>query len=166
MRRTRTFFVTQKSLDARKLAVKLMAEHGLGGWQFAFNNRKTGLGLCVYPQPLRGRPGRIELSVAFIERISQEETLDTILHEIAHALAGKAAGHGPVWKAICRRLGARPERCSVIERTGGKYLGVCVGCEKKFHRFRRPKANCRYHCPTCGPTRGAITWRTSAIDML
>ena len=34
------------------------------------------------------------------------EVRDTILHEIAHALAGAKAKHGPAWKAIARRLGA------------------------------------------------------------
>ena len=33
---------------------------------------------------------------------------DTILHEIAHAIAGANAGHGPVWKAVAKRIGAAP----------------------------------------------------------
>ena len=33
---------------------------------------------------------------------------DTILHEIAHAIAGVEAGHGPAWKAVAQRLGATP----------------------------------------------------------
>lgn len=32
---------------------------------------------------------------------------DTILHEIATVIAGPEAGHGPKWKAVCRRVGAR-----------------------------------------------------------
>ena len=37
------------------------------------------------------------------------EVRDTILHEIAHALAGAKARHGPAWKAIAKRLGATPK---------------------------------------------------------
>ena len=37
-----------------------------------------------------------------------ELVTEVILHEIAHALAGPEAGHGPEWKAIAIRLGARP----------------------------------------------------------
>jgi len=43
---------------------------------------------------------------------SSEQLTDTILHEIAHALAGPAAKHGPAWKAIARRLGATPKSCA------------------------------------------------------
>lgn len=37
--------------------------------------------------------------------------MGTVMHEIAHALAGSAAGHGPVWKRQMRALGQSPERC-------------------------------------------------------
>lgn len=41
-----------------------------------------------------------------------DQVTDTILHEIAHALAGPAARHGPAWKSIARRLGATPKSCA------------------------------------------------------
>ena len=37
------------------------------------------------------------------------EVKDTILHEIAHALAVARAGHGPAWKTVARRIGATPK---------------------------------------------------------
>ena len=39
---------------------------------------------------------------------NEEEIRDTVLHEIAHAIAGPEAGHGPLWKATARRIGATP----------------------------------------------------------
>ena len=39
---------------------------------------------------------------------SEEQIRDTVLHEIAHAIAGHEAGHGPLWKATARRIGATP----------------------------------------------------------
>ena len=39
---------------------------------------------------------------------SEEQIRDTVLHEIAHAIAGHGAGHGPLWKATARRIGATP----------------------------------------------------------
>ena len=39
---------------------------------------------------------------------SEEQLLDTVLHEIAHAIAGHEAGHGLLWKATARRIGATP----------------------------------------------------------
>ena len=39
---------------------------------------------------------------------------NTVRHEYAHAaaalLTGKNQGHGPVWRAICRKIGADPSR--------------------------------------------------------
>jgi hypothetical protein len=46
-----------------------------------------------------------------VDRNGAEEIVDTILHEIAHALVGPRHGHDTVWKAKCTDIGARPERC-------------------------------------------------------
>src|SRR5262249_59568628 len=70
---------------ARELAARLMAEHGLGRWEFGFNNNVRRVGVCHYPT--RARPGRIELSRHFVERNPEAEVRDTLLHEIAHAHA-------------------------------------------------------------------------------
>ena len=39
---------------------------------------------------------------------SEEQIRDTVLHEIAHAIAGREAGHGLLWKVTARRIGATP----------------------------------------------------------
>ena len=50
------------------------------------------------------RTKRIEIAEYYALNSSPETVLDTLLHEIAHAIAGPAAGHGPVWKAVAIRL--------------------------------------------------------------
>ena len=65
--------------------------------------------MCYYPRPTR--TGRIELSFHFIERSSDVEVLDTILHEIAYALVDPKHGQDATWKATCSEIGARPRRC-------------------------------------------------------
>src|SRR6516162_3752943 len=95
---------------ARALALQLMTQFGLADWDFAFNRRKRRLGQCVFPT--KDRPGRIELSVHWVELAPPEDLEDTIRHEIAHALAGPLAMHGPVWIAMCKVTGARPNRCN------------------------------------------------------
>ncbi len=47
-----------------------------------------------------------------------EQVRDTVLHEIAHAIAGPEAGHGPLWKATARRIGATP-RARACESEAG-----------------------------------------------
>ena len=87
-------------------ARELMDRHGLDEWALRFNGARKKLGECRAQQKLiligrvhalNGAPGQVT---------------DTILHEIAHALAGPNAGHGPAWKAIARRLGATPKSCA------------------------------------------------------
>ena len=140
--------------DAEDLAQRLLCEHGLAEWQFGFNRRKRSLGLCRYA--LR----RIELSAHFVRWHDEAEIRDVILHEVAHALAGHAAAHGPRWKAICRAIGARPERCGDAVMPGGRWRATCPTCRRDYSRYRRPLRRRKYHCPQCGPRRGELLFRT------
>jgi len=141
--------------DAENLARQLLARHGLGQWRFGFNRRKRTLGLCRYEER------RIELSVHFVAAHDEPEIRDVVLHEIAHALAGHAAAHGPRWQSYCHVIGARPERCSSNSRMPeGRWQAVCAGCSRQFSRFRRPMRNRHYSCPQCGPSRGQLAFRT------
>lgn len=90
--------------EAASLAKSLMRENELFGWHFAFDRAKSRFGQCNYTYR------RITLSAPITERVSEDEVRLTILHEIAHARAGYAAGHGPVWKATCRRIGGDAQR--------------------------------------------------------
>ena len=139
--------------DVEELARRLMREHRLADWDFAFNRAKRSLGLCRYA--LR----RIELSAHFVRWHDEPEIRDVILHEIAHALAGHAAAHGPRWKEICRQIGARPERCGDAIMPVGRWRASCPGCRRDFSRHRRPLRRRKYHCPHCGPTRGELLFR-------
>jgi predicted SprT family Zn-dependent metalloprotease len=137
---------------AEQLARQLLAAHGLSEWSFAWNRRKRSLGLCRYHER------RIELSAHFVAYNPIEQVRETVLHEIAHALAGEKAGHGPRWKAMCVRVGCKPERCDRGEAKmpGGRWAGSCPSCGKTYSRHRRPEKAARYWCRPCGPARGVI----------
>lgn len=88
--------------QAATLAREHMNKHGLHHWSFRFNGRLTrALGRCCYHNTT------IELQPRYVELNSVTEVLDTILHEIAHALCPRD-GHGDKWKATAARLGATP----------------------------------------------------------
>lgn len=91
-----------KELEAS--AGREMMEHGLHGWTFGLAATKRRLGVCKY------RTKRIEISEYYALNSPPQTVLDTLLHEIAHAIAGPAARHGPVWKAVAIRLGRRLPR--------------------------------------------------------
>ena len=83
----------------RTWANALIALHLDSGWSFGFDNAKTRAGLCNYTAK------RITVSKYLAARYDDDEIHQVLLHEVAHALAGHAAAHGPVWKRVARDLG-------------------------------------------------------------
>jgi predicted SprT family Zn-dependent metalloprotease len=139
----------------RTLASELLAAHHLPDWSFQLNRSKVNLGLCRYG------PKVIELSAYFIEQNPWDAVRDTLLHEIAHAIAGRAAGHGPLWKAVCLRIGAKPERLSheVVMPTG-HWRATCRACGMRHDKHRKPKHMRGWYCQRCGPRLGQLTWNS------
>ena len=88
--------------DVAGMARRLMEEHGLPDWTLAFVEARRRLGDCHFGDRV------IRISRAHALQGSEEQIRDTVLHEIAHAIAGPEAGHGPLWKATARRIGAMP----------------------------------------------------------
>ena len=84
----------------------LMDRHGLDEWTLRFSAATKKLGEC------RSQHKLILISRSHAVHGTPEQVTDTICHEIAHALAGPEAGHGPAWKALARQLGATPKSCA------------------------------------------------------
>ena len=68
-------------------------------WSFGFDHAKRRAGQCDYARK------RITVSRYLAARFDDDEIHQILLHEVAHALAGHKAGHGPAWKKIARDLG-------------------------------------------------------------
>jgi predicted SprT family Zn-dependent metalloprotease len=143
--------------DIQQLALAALEEHGLmlQGWGFQWDNAVKRAGLCSF------RNKQIQLSRAIYGiEANREHALDTILHEVAHALAGPGAGHGPAWKRIARQIGARPERCystSEITPPKGKIVGTCA-CGSIHRRHRAVKPGTGHLCRLC---RSRVTWEVA-----
>ncbi len=133
-------------MDLKALAAvasEQLAAHGLVGWTFALSDSKRRLGVCKYLQK------RIEIGRYYAHHNPDAAVLDTLLHEIAHALAGPAAGHGPAWRAIAVRLGATPKACDNAVDTivhPGEWQSTCTACSRTHHRYTRPRALSGYRC--------------------
>jgi len=115
-------YTDPKKMDLIKLhqiklfALGQMEEWGLTGigWKFVWDTRAVRrYGQCRYGSKEIG----ITKKLANINTL--EETFDVVLHEIAHALTGPGHGHDAVWKRVCVKVGARPERCYTSEDNGG-----------------------------------------------
>jgi len=147
--------------EALKLARELMNRNGLGHLPLEVSRTKQALGDCWFQRNrLTGEvtPTRIRLSSHWMPKISDAEVRDTILHEIAHALT-PGARHGPAWKAMCRRIGANPNRTAdlppetvmVVRKATSNYRAVCTKCDN-VHYFSRYTKNWRlgrYKCGKC-----------------
>ena len=94
------------------MARRLMDEHGLTGWTLAFVESRSSLGACDFSDR------QIRIGRGHALEGNEEEIRDTVLHEIAHAIAGPEAGHGPLWKATARRIGATPRAKTYDDQSG------------------------------------------------
>lgn len=131
-------------------AKRLLAENGLDDWSFQWSHNRTG-----YAGYTNCTTKTIVISKPHALNHSDAEVNDTIRHEIAHALAGYKAGHGPEWKILAQQLGAKPQQYMVIEGPGlretlAPWVGRCpAGHESEYRYFRKPKK--RRSCSTCDP---------------
>lgn len=143
------------------MAVDLVREHGLDGWRVGFDTAKRRAGVCDY------RRRRISLSAPLTRLHAEEEVRDTVLHEIAHALAGHAAGHGPLWQATARRIGCTATRCvpGDAPRVPGEWVGVCPAGHV-VERYRRPERVLA--CQQCSPrfsVRHVFEWTRHGVPV-
>ena len=132
-----------KLIEIHQFAMEQMEKWGLieENWKFVWDNKAVRrYGQCRYRQREIG----ITKKLALINTI--EESKDVVLHEIAHALT-VGHGHDAVWKRMCVKVGARPERCYKPKDKGGdvntiegKYKVVHKDTGEVYNTYhRRPK---------------------------
>jgi predicted SprT family Zn-dependent metalloprotease len=133
--------------EAEEMAHSLMDRWLDRSWTFKWNRQTRAFGETNY------RDRIISLSKPLCEVNSTEEIRDTILHEIAHALAGPGSGHGPEWKMWATKVGARPEAQSGEDTVSAppKVIGVCPNCGAESYRQRMPRDVTMWACanPAC-----------------
>jgi predicted SprT family Zn-dependent metalloprotease len=137
----------------QEYALEVMGSFGLVDWSFGWDRARRRMGFCVHSRK------RITLSRHFVARNSPDEIRDTVLHEIAHALVGPKHGHDAVWKAMCREVGCKPERCGVADMPEGRWRADCGCCGAKYRRHRRPRRIVGWFCRRCGKERGKLVWK-------
>ncbi len=114
---------------------RLLREHGLDDWTIVADRAKLRAGVCRYSRR------QIGISAPLTTLHDEAEVLDTILHEIAHALVGPHHGHDAVWRAKAREIGSSGRQYVSPEapRVPKDWVGRCpVGHEKSRHRGPHP----------------------------
>ncbi len=141
-----------KLLDAQMLAQQLLKEHGLDkeGWRFEFDRAKNRFGVCRYSKRTIG----LSLELTQLNDVSQVK--DTLLHEIAHAIAGQEAGHGIFWTTVAQRIGCTSNRCykpTDVVRARSKYEARCPQCNSLFVMNRATDMD--KYCTACNRADGS-----------
>jgi len=129
------------------LARGLMDKHGLEFWGFSFDNSKRHAGYCQHNKKT------ISLSKSISVSCTKTLVINTILHEIAHALVGPGHGHDWVWKRKCIEIGGNGQRladASEIEqdKLNFAYKGTCPNGHI-LYRSRKPKKGRQHSCGRC-----------------
>jgi predicted SprT family Zn-dependent metalloprotease len=113
--------------------------------KMSFNKNKTRAAVCCF------NPLAIKISEYYLEspNVGEKEVSNTILHEIAHVVAGYEAGHGPTWKKIAKKIGCNANRCTqpFLLAKHYKYTLRCdEGCVIRRHKLIRSKVYiCKNH---------------------
>ncbi|MDK8098751.1 MAG: SprT-like domain-containing protein [Winkia neuii] len=135
------------------LARAILREHGLN-WQVRPDRARRRAGACHHSKKL------ITLSAALLPLYEDQQVRDVILHEVAHALAGARAGHGPKWQKIARQIGARPKATlpASLPSAPAAWIGRCPAGHETA-RYRRPSRV--VSCGICSRTftpEAVLTW--------
>lgn len=124
-----------------------MNKHGLiaRGWTYRLGRACKEFGSCNEKRKL------LTFSAPIAALNTEDDLREVACHEIAHAKAGQAAGHGRVWQAMALACGANPKRTcgSHIIAPDNKYHATCGSCGTVCKMTRPPKrVMCCNRCVT------------------
>ena len=123
----------------------------LKGWRLTASTMYKNGGITWYDTK------RIHIARRLLRVFSTKEIIDVVLHELAHAILPRGAGHGPKWVQLHRRLGGTGSSCCRVFRKphaaflckcsqrlayGPSQRKWCLECESlervgRMHKYRR-----------------------------
>lgn len=135
---TGTFVFDTRTDKLERWAREQMDKWGLTDWKFQWDRGVMRFGYCSYTKKT------ISVSLVLTNKQPNDDQFrDTVLHEIAHALAPHC-GHNYIWKNTCIKVGANPERLieeNEIEAPEHNYYGYCPtgehGIIRKMYRLTK-----------------------------
>lgn len=118
--------------DWIKRTEDVLKEQGLDHWVVSSSGGRRTIGMCDY------RNKTIILSKHHLTHDSDEDIIDTIFHEVAHAL-NPLDGHGSKWRKTAKRLGGTGEQYHRLGKTyPSKWSTMCInGHSPKVYRWNR-----------------------------
>jgi len=104
-------------------------------------------------------PAHHQLSYPLTALNDAGEVRDAILHEIAHALAPRKAGHGAQWKGYAKAIGCRPHRCApaTVRFPPQPWICTCPVWGQSGERYRRVRISYG-RCESAFDDRFLMVW--------
>lgn len=142
--------------QSTKLLRETLDKNLLPHWKIRLTTdlTKPFLGLCIH------KDQTIVLNAHHIDTHPDAEILNTIRHEVAHAVLGPGHGHSEVWKNKARELGCdNTLPCATYELSLEAIDAICseaqleVTFDEHVETIRTPKykiTRLQEKCPTCG----------------
>lgn len=124
-------------------ADSMLLDNGLQGWTAREFSGRSTVGQCDYSTRT------INLSSAMLNNSPESYIIDTIIHEVSHALT-PGDGHGDEWRVKAIGLGGSGSKYASKDETGKlnpKWVLVCE-CGDEFHLFRFTYRRV-YYCNRC-----------------
>ncbi len=135
--------------EATKILRKELDSHGLPHWKLSLTTNVDGefFGMCDHKNQ------KIILNALHIDSHPYSEVIDTIKHEVAHALVGPNHGHDETWKDMATRLGANPIACATYGFSPEVIDAIRSGHQVTVEQETKLKYKISKFvekCPTCG----------------
>lgn len=128
------------------LGRQLLDDCGLHKWRIKFNRSKKYYGSTYYDNCL------ITISKEFAIHCSETENLNTLTHEIAHALC-PSGEHDSEWVSTHKAMGGDGEECgnTNVPDSFFKWNVICNDCKQICDRRHRRSKHFtkKYHCSDC-----------------
>lgn len=129
--------------EAQRIMSHTFKNHTLPGWKIVFAEYTVKrAGSCShYTKTIR-------INKSYATTAAEKDLIDTILHEVAHMIAGEEAKHGPKWKSVAKEIGCNGTVYHKFEWVAEPFVAKCP----KGH-FSQPATQIRWKtpltCPRC-----------------
>lgn len=143
--------LTQRQRYVHDRARKLLDENGLEDWSVRFDRSIRRVGVC------HEKSRMISFSSWGVETRELDSLDSTIIHEVAHALAGAARGHDEVWRRTAKYLGdPDPTRVAKgkMHKPPNMYEAHCPDHGYLDFRVRRPQSP--LYCKKCSDNNDIV----------
>ncbi len=116
-----------------------MKKFCLNDWTIRFDHAQRRAGACYFDKKV------LSFSTKFLRNANNDDIIDTVLHEIAHAIVGPGQGHNLIWKKKAIEIGCSGKIYHDLEFSKPKWIKFCSeGCwETKCFR-KKNNLICKY----------------------